>query len=110
MEKLPKRSSLGLKKYRSARGSNDGRTIHRAFIGVFSERRESLSRPIDVRIKAFDHFQGYAVDKKKSTKLAFKPVVDLEDQFGLKNDVVVDDRPDLCFTPAMAARRNSIAL
>jgi hypothetical protein len=46
-----------------------------------------------------DHFQGYAVDKKKSTRFDFKPVVNLEDQFGSKNNVEVDNLPAFLFVP-----------
>ncbi len=56
--------------------------------GICAELTFQVPDPADV----LDHFKCYKVDKKKSTKLDPKPLVDLEDQFDV--DVELDVKVD----------------
>lgn len=57
--------------------------------------------PAQIVFAPVRHFQCYSVDKKGSTKLAVKPMVKLEDQFGVKEKVEVADKPDFLCNPVV---------
>ena len=57
--------------------------------------------PAQIAFVPVRHFQCYRVDKKNSTQLVVTPVVKLEDQFGVKENVKVDVIPDFLCNPVV---------